>query len=251
VTTAVPDARTEFAGRTCTAPAARSDRMRDIVVAHVPANRAIRLLDLGAGTGSLVFRLAEALPSAKLIGIDVSEANVRAAVAQQATRSDTARVHFEVANYFDFAAPPFDAIVSDGVLHLIPGDTSTLITKLARDVGPGGQVILSMPYDCLYNRLMTMLRRVLRTLRSSWLDALILGAARALHGREMDDAGLEERVIYMYLVPERVMNDSLMACFAGAGLRRAAGYSMASTSPSQLRHRVTVFVRDAPAAMSS
>src|SRR5258708_39800686 len=98
--------------------------MRDIVVAHVPAERAIRLLDLGAGTGSLVFRLADALPSAQLVGIDVSAANVRAAMAQ-AARSDTARVHFEVANYFDFAAQPFDAIVSDGVLHLIPGDTST------------------------------------------------------------------------------------------------------------------------------
>jgi trans-aconitate methyltransferase len=225
--------------------------MRDIVVAHVPADRRIRLLDLGAGTGSLVFRLAEALPAAELIGIDVSEANVRAAVAQQAARSDTARVHFEVANYFEFSAEPFDAIVSDGVLHLIPGDTSTLIAKLAHDVRPGGLMICSMPYDCLYNRLMTMLRRSLRTLRSPWLDALILRTARALHGREMDDAGLEERVIYMYLVPERVMNGRLTACFAGAGLRRVAEYPMASTSPSQLRHRVTVFVHDAPAAIST
>jgi hypothetical protein len=96
-----------------------------------------------------------------------------------------------------------------------------------------------------------MLRRVLRRLRSPWLDALILRAARALHGREMDAAALEERVIYMYLVPERVMNGRLMACFTGAGLHRAAEYPMASTSPSQLRHRVTVFVRDAPAAITA
>ncbi len=225
--------------------------MRDIVLAHVPADRAIRLLDLGAGTGSLIFRLAEALPSAELLGIDVSEANVRAAVAQQAARSDTARVHFEVANYFEFAVQPFDAIVSDGVLHLIPGDTLALITKLAHDLRPGGLVICSMPYDCLYNRLMTVLRRILRSFRSPWLDALILRAARALHGREMDEAALEERVIYMYLVPERVMNDRLMACFTDAGLHRAAEYPMASTSPSQLRHRVTVFVRDAPAAITA
>ena len=75
----MPDERTEFAGKTCTAPAARSDRMRDIVLAHVPADRATRLLDLGAGTGSLVFRLASALPAAEVIGIDISAANVRAA----------------------------------------------------------------------------------------------------------------------------------------------------------------------------
>jgi hypothetical protein len=55
----------------------------------------------------------------------------------------------------------------------------------------------------------------------------------------------------MYLAPQRVMNDELMACFAGAGLRRAAEYPMASTSLSQLRHRVTVFVRDAPAIVSA
>jgi len=58
-------------------------------------------------------------------------------------------------------------------------------------------------------------------------------------------------VIYMYLVPERVMDNTLMACFSGAGLHRAAEYPMASTSPSQLRHRVTVFVRDAPTASSA
>jgi trans-aconitate methyltransferase len=225
--------------------------MRDIVIAHVPADRAIRLLDLGAGTGSLVFRLAAALPAAELIGIDVSKANVDAAVALQPARSDTARVHFEVANYFDFAAPPFDAIVTDGVLHLIPGDTLALVTKLAHDLRPGGLLICSMPYDCLYNRLMTILRRVLRAFQSAWLDTLILRVARALHGREMNDADLEERLVYMYLVPERVMDGRLMACLAGAGLHRAAEYPMASMSPSQLRHRVTVFVRDAPAATSA
>jgi len=240
----VPDERTEFAGKTCTAPAARSDRMRDIVLAHVPADRATRLLDLGAGTGSLVFRLASALPAAEVIGIDISAANVRAAQAQQASRPEAARVRFEVADYLSFAADPFDAIVTDGVLHLIPGDTTTLARKLAHDVRPGGLVICSMPFDCVYNRLMTMLRRVLAPLRSAWLDDLILRIARLLHGAEMDDAGLRERVVYMYLAPERVMNSALMAGFADAGLHRLAAYPMASTSLSQLKHSVTVFARD-------
>jgi SAM-dependent methyltransferase len=240
----VPDERTEFAGKTCTAPAARSDRMRDIVLAHVPADRPTRLLDLGAGTGSLVFRLASALPAAEVIGIDISAANVRAALAQQASRPEGARVRFEVADYLSFAADPFDAIVTDGVLHLIPGDTATLVRKLANDVRPGGLIICAMPFDCVYNRLMTMLRRVLVPLRSAWLDDLILRVARLLHGGEMDDAGLRERVVYMYLAPERVMNSELMARFADAGLHRVADYPMASTSLSQLRHSVTVFARE-------
>ncbi len=59
----------------------------------------------------------------------------------------------------------------------------------------------------------------------------------------MDDAGLRERVVYMYLAPARVMNNELMACFADAGLHRLAAYPMASTSLSQLKHSVTVFAR--------
>ena len=39
------------------------------------------------------------------------------------------------------------------------------------------------------------------------------------------------------------MDKALTACFAEAGLNRVAAYPMASTSLSQLRHRVTVFAR--------
>jgi hypothetical protein len=42
-----------------------------------------------------------------------------------------------------------------------------------------------------------------------------------------------------------MMSDRLAACFASAGLGRLAEYDMRSTSLSQLRHRVTIFVRDA------
>ena len=49
--------------------------MRDIVLEYAPRDKAIAVLDLGCGTGSLVFLLADA-PEARLIGIDVS-ANIR------------------------------------------------------------------------------------------------------------------------------------------------------------------------------
>jgi SAM-dependent methyltransferase len=219
--------------------------MRDIVLAHVPHDRPIRVLDVGCGTGSLLFRLANALPFAELVGIDVSPANIRAATGQQMDRSSSARIQFEATDYLDYGAGPFDAIVTDGVLHLIPGETMPLVRKLADDLRPGGVLVCDMPFDCAYNRAFSVVRRVLRSVRSPAVDGLILRAGRLLHGREMGEEGLRERVGYMYIPPVRMMDDRLAACFASSGLHRRNEYAMESTSPSQLKHRTTVFERGA------
>ena len=234
-----------YAARTCSAPIARSHQMRDIVVAQVTATGPLRLLDLGCGSGSLAWLLADALPAASVTGIDVSPSNIRAAIAQQAGRASAARVTFEVADYLAYRAGPFDAIVADGVLHLISGDTDTLVCKIAGDLRAGGVFICSMPFDCLYNRTFALVRRILRAVRSPLVDAVILNAGRLVHGREMDDERLRERVDYMYIPPERMMNDALGRLFVSAGLQRAAELAIRSTSPSQLKHRATVFVRAA------
>jgi SAM-dependent methyltransferase len=232
-----------YAAKTCSAPIARSHRMRDIVVAQLTATGPLRLLDLGCGSGSLAWLLADALPAASVTGIDVSPANIRAALAQTVDRSPSARVAFEVADYLEYRADPFDAIVADGVLHLIPGDTNTLVRKIAGDLRPGGVFICSMPFDCFYNRTFAVVRRILRAVRSPLVDAAILQAGRLLHGREMDDDRLRERVDYMYIPPERMMDEALGKQFASVGFRPATELAMRSTSPSQLKYSATVFVR--------
>jgi trans-aconitate 2-methyltransferase len=232
-----------YAAKTCSAPIARSHQMRDIVVAQMTATGPVRLLDLGCGTGSLAWLLADALPAASVTGIDVSPFNIRAAIAQQAGRASAARVTFEVADYLAYRADPFDAIVADGVLHLIPGDTDQLLRKIAGDLRAGGVFICSMPFDCLYNRTFALVRRILRAVRSPVVDAAILQAGRLLHRRKMDDERLRERVDYMYIPPERMMSDALGRQFVSAGLQRTAELAMRSTSPSQLKHSATIFVR--------
>jgi SAM-dependent methyltransferase len=238
-----------FEQRTCTAPAERVDRMRDIVLAQVLRDRPIAILDVGSGTGALVLRLAEALPMASLTGIDVSHANIQAATAEQARRLSISRVppvRFEAADYLQYLSKPFDVIIADGVLHLIPGDTTRLVRKLANDLLPGGLLICSMPFDCAYNRVFAMVRRGLCAVRSRWLDGLILTAGRILHGADMDDDRLRERVAYMYIPPERMMDAAFKETARLAGLRATAEYPMRSTSCAQLTHRVTVFVRARP-----
>jgi hypothetical protein len=87
-----------------------------------------------------------------------------------------------------------------------------------------------------------MLRRVLRLVRSRALDALILQVGRMLHGSQMNDEGLRERIPYMYIAPERLAGRSLRETIApAAGLRLVARHPMPSVSLSQLRHEVLVF----------
>jgi trans-aconitate methyltransferase len=220
--------------------------MRDIAVKHAPARPGIRILDIGCGTGSLVFELAAARPDAFIAGVDVSDANIQTALVRLAASRHGDRVGFQQADYLTLVAPPFDLLVTDGVLHLIPGSTSVLFAKLARDLVPGGVLVCAMPYDCVYNRVFAVLRRALRRIRGPATDAAILALARALHGREMDDERLRERVHYMYIPPARLETRSLTEDVGpAAGLRAIAQYPMPNTSPSQLKHRVTVFEKSA------
>ena len=235
-----------FAHRTCSAPAERSARMRDIAVRHTPARPGVRILDVGCGTGSLVFELAAARPDAFITGIDVSDANIQTALVRLASSRHGNRVSFQQADYLTLVAQPFDVLVTDGVLHLIPGSTSALFAKLARDLVPGGVLVCAMPYDCAYNRAFALVRRALRRIRGPATDAGILALARMLHGREMDEDKLRERVHYMYIAPTRLETRSLTEDIGpAAGLRAIAQYPMPSTSPSQLKHRVTVFEKRA------
>jgi len=234
----------QFADKTCSAPPERSRRMCDLVVKHVRRDHAIRLLDVGCGTGSLVFLLARALPDATLTGIDVSAPNISAADAHRASLDapTASRVRFEQTDYMTRRAAPVEAVTSDGVLHLIPGDTRALFAKLAADVLPGGVLVVCMPYDCAYNYAFAMLRRLLRLLRSRALDAVILKIGRLLHGAEMSDDGLRERVPYMYIPPSRLAGRRLRDTIApSVGLRLVTTYAMPSASLSQLKHQVLVF----------
>jgi SAM-dependent methyltransferase len=199
------------------------------------------VLDLGCGTGRLARLIADAHPTLSVVGIDISRANIAAATAGETP----GRVRFEQADYLAYSGGPFDLIVTDGVLHLIPGDTRVLVRKLGVDLRPSGVLVCCMPYACAYNVASAGVRRALRLVRSAWLDRAILTVGEWLHGREMPAEDLRERVHYMYMAPTRMMNGELRAAMArDAGLQVVGEQPMASVSLAQLRHNVTIFRKD-------
>ncbi|MEQ1850914.1 MAG: class I SAM-dependent methyltransferase [Chthoniobacteraceae bacterium] len=114
------------------------------------------------------------------------------------------RVSFFCGDYLEFSAKePFDLVVSDTTLHLIPRTDAALFGKIAADLAPGGRLVVSLPDACLYNRLLWSVRRVLRLVRGRWSDALILALAKLVFGKRFSEAMLRERLIYMYILPER------------------------------------------------
>ena len=96
-----------------------------------------RILDVGCGTGSLTFALAEAANLAKIAAIDASEIYLDAARA----KNKDPRISFERADAcaLPFEDAGFDRAMSLLVLHFIP-ETERAVGEMCRVVRPGGTV---------------------------------------------------------------------------------------------------------------
>lgn len=233
-----------FESATCTAPAGRAARTRDEVLRHAATDRRISVLDVGCGTGVLLFHLADALPLASLSGIDISPANIREAETQRTDHRSGNRMRFIQADYLDARLEPVDVIVTDTALHFIRGDATRLWTKLSGDLRPGGVLVCCMAYDCGVNRAIRGVRRVLRGARSRPVDALVQGAGRLVYGGTLEPAQLRERTEYMYIPPEQLMTAAIRDRLAPSlGLRCISEHDVPGTSITQLRQRTTVFAK--------
>ncbi len=225
-----------------TTPAERIPRTIEPILRYVRTEQKLRVLDLGCAGGDQLFALAEALPGAHLTGLDISEPSIRRARETSRSRAFADRVAFHVGDYTSFRGGPFDLILADGVLHLIPVPTTQLFEKLRADLAPGGLLVYTMPTRCFYNRALAAVRRTLRALRHPLTDRLILLAARAVHGRRYGADALRERLPYMYVLPERYDGPELHALISTSYdldlLERAR---LPHASVAQMKHRLAVF----------
>jgi trans-aconitate 2-methyltransferase len=233
-------AATEYASQRFTAPDERLTRMGDVVLRHVDAQRPLRVLDIGCGSGGQLLRLATLLPKAQCSGIDISPANIAMANDARGQHPAANRVRFAVGDYLATGLGPVDLIVVDSVLHLLNVPDDVLFGKIAHDLCPGGILINSMPDDRWSNVLLAIVRRFFRHVRSPAVDRFVMRVAGWLHPRT-SGAFLEERLHYMYMVPERFAGGALNGVARAAGLDVIARYDVPRASVAQLLHTMTVF----------
>ncbi len=100
-----------------------------------------RVLDAGCGPGEISSRLAEALPGATVLGVDVLEAPLVLARARHARLHP--RLRFEQRSVFDLGLPDrtFDLTVCRHVLQSIP-HPQRAVAELARVTRSGGRLHL-------------------------------------------------------------------------------------------------------------
>lgn len=197
-----------------------------------------RMLDIGCGDGSLILRLADAMPQTSFLGVDLSEGNIAASNAGISRSSNRGRIAVMRGDYLRLDAGAFDLIVASSSLQGIDATTERLAEKIARDLAPGGRLIHVTPYRCFYNTALNAARIGLRQVRGTATDRMILTAARILHPGQ-PRAGLRERVDYMYLVL-RHYEDDVRAALRVHGYQLVASEPAPHTSLGQPKHRLAV-----------
>jgi len=209
------------------------------ILKNIPTSHPSRFLDLGCGTGENVFKLAEHYPDSKFIGVDISTVNIKQA---QATISiNNQRISFQSCDYLKLDSGLFDVIYAESVLHLIPASDECLYEKISNDVRHKGTLIVTMPYDCYYNRFLILLRKLGKKIRHRYIDKLILFVAKLVYP-SIDEKILIDRIPYMYIVPYRMDSEVLRKKLEKQyHLKVIQSISCKSPSIAKLKHKLLVF----------
>lgn len=199
------------------------------------------VLEIGCGTGDLVFTLEASRPQWRMRGLDISTVNISTAAARGRADRDPDTPQFVAADYLSWPTMPVDVLLSDGVLHLVAGDDDELAAKLARDLRPGGLLIMTMPDNRLDNRLRLVLRRLWSRLPASF-DHLAIAMARIIYPGEPKNL-LRERAGYLRILPPRLFSDALAWRLSAHGLLLIENGPWPNSSALKLRHRFFVLQR--------
>ncbi|WP_119727264.1 trans-aconitate 2-methyltransferase [Thermomonospora amylolytica] len=122
---------------------AERGRPFDELLARIPLQAPGHVVDLGCGSGEHTLKLARRWPDAVVEGVDASPEMI--AAARQAASAADAAVHFTVQDVRRWRpARPIDVIVSNAVLHWIPGHED-LLARWVDDLAPAGCLAFQVP----------------------------------------------------------------------------------------------------------
>jgi trans-aconitate 2-methyltransferase len=111
------------------------------LMARVAAEAPAMVVDLGCGEGSLTASLARRWPGAQVTGVDSSPEMLAAAAGE----ARPGRVEFTLGDVREWAPPgPVDVVVSNAVLHWVPGH-DRLLARWASWLPPGGWLAVQVP----------------------------------------------------------------------------------------------------------
>ena len=113
--------------------------------AGLPGGEPLDVIDMGCGTGNLLFEAARRWPSARLVGLDASEGMLEVARRQAAGLPDSARTRIKFVAADAAAAPAPDAsfdLVMTGFMIQQVTDRATAMAELFRICRPGGRVAI-------------------------------------------------------------------------------------------------------------
>lgn len=131
----------------------------------------VRVLDLGCGTGAQLHWVARSLPGSRCLGIDLAEAQIRAA-RRRAAGVDNLRFERADLTQLNLGDQVFDVITAHGVLAWVPDAVKdALFAVIARHLAPNGVAMVS--YNCLPG---AQLREALRMLMQMEQERLGLAA---------------------------------------------------------------------------
>ncbi len=139
------------------------DRLLELALPAVSEPR--RILDVGAGTGALLARLAGTFPGALLAGVDLAAGMAHAA----RRRSASAHVSVGDAEGLPFRAGAFDLVLSSSTLQWLPR-LEPALAEACRVLTPGGVVAIALFGGA-----------TLHELHGAWRAALAGGAPDRCH----------------------------------------------------------------------
>lgn len=215
----------------------------DTLMRHVSDGGIRRVLDIGCGTGTLLFDLAARWPDAHLMGIDVSAASIEVARERAARLGLERRITFDAADYTIFDPGVFDLVMDWDALQFVPAPPENIAAKLAKEVAPGGRFTSYGAFRCPYNIAMAAGRSLAHAIRTRALDRTVLRIAGLLYRNDMTPSELRERLEYMYTAPNFWSNALGDALEAERSFVLEKRLPAPQTSIAQLKHRVAVYRR--------